>query len=170
MLDWTITCWPLQSDTHHERIEFRAAECSSPEPDFAIGPAAQVADTPRLAAFGEEHPLAARLMRSVGSRAGGLLALSFDGTPAPLGSTGFQKSFGALASHGGTVPVQMTVQLERLFLQWPEPLSDPGNKVSAWRDAKGLHVQVLCDSGPPWELFEHLAELGVALAEATTRS
>jgi hypothetical protein len=161
--DWTITCYSISSDSHRERIEFRMPASLAATADFAIGPAKEVAMLPKLAEFAEQHALAGSLIHMLGVKVGGALALVSDGVAEPLGSTEFQLAFGAVRSREAAMPVRMTAELERLFLTWPESLVDPCDKVTAWRDAGGLHVSVVSPAGPPWEIIEQLAELGETL-------
>ena len=168
--EWTITSWSVNSDSRHSRVEFRLPAAGSTHNNFAIGSAKQLAGLPQFAAFTEQHPRAASLIAKVGSRAGvgGLLAIVSDGVAEPLGSREFQQTFGAIRTHDSAMPVRMTPELEALFLRWPPGITDPGSAVSAWRDAEGLHVQVISIAGPPFEVIEHLAALGEALGASVT--
>lgn len=160
---WTVTCWSVSSDSRHDRVEFLMPPNGPAGAGFAIGSAKQLAMLPQFAAFTEQHPLAASLIAKAGSRVGGLLAIVSEGVAEPLGSPEFQRTFGAIRSREGVLPVRMTRELESLFLSWPETITDPGSTVTAWRDPLGLHVAVIAPAGPPFEIIEHLAELGEAL-------
>lgn len=166
--EWTITSWSISSDSRHDRVEFRMPSSGSPGANFAIGSAKQLATLPQFTAFTEQHPRAASLIARLGSRVGGLLAIVSEGVAEPLGSLEFQRTFGAMRSRDGAMPVRMTPELETLFLSWPEGITDPGSTVTAWRDALGLHVSVISASGPAFEVIEHLAALGEALGDSLT--
>jgi len=167
---WTITSWSISSDSRHSRVEFLMPSGGSTSANFAIGSAKQLAMLPQFAAFTEQHPLAASLITKVGSRVGGLLAIVSEGVAEPLGSLEFQRTFGAIRSRDGAMPVRMTPELEALFLSWPEAITDPGSAVTAWRDGLGLHVSVISPAGPPFEVIEHLAALGEALGASLTEA
>jgi hypothetical protein len=162
-LDWTITSFSIESDSRRSRIEFRMPALSSAA-DFAIGPAKEVAMLVQLTAFTEQHERAGSLIRRLGTKAGGPLALVSGGVVEPIGSGEFRRAFGAVRTSNAAMPVRLSPELEKLFLSWPEALDDPGNVVTAWRDPNGLHVSVIAPAGPSWAVIEQLAALGEMLS------
>ncbi len=167
-LDWTITSFSIQSDTSRNRIEFRMPALSSATADFAFGPAKEVAMLGQLTAFTERHALAGSLISRLGAKAGGPLALVSGGVVEPIGSEDFRRAFGAVRASSAEMPVRLSPELEKLFLSWPEPLGDPGNAVTAWRDASGLHISVLSPAGPSRAIIEQLAALGEMLSTSVS--